>query len=153
MEIVNSEDPSGDAARGKNACNANLAALLLKQESLELVEVPHQDYAEMAKKSVPSSIGGAELKTVPLTSLSAITEQVANIGQFVSKKIASKLVFQQKAQVKLAAEAVTEHNKNIQKILEDIFDEKTVKMRWGAQLASPTTMWGIKRTKGCSLTR
>ena len=153
VQIIRSNDSSGDAARGKNATNAALAAMLVKSEQIDLVQIPHQDYSEVAKKLTPPYSLSKPIEIKPLTSFAAVAELSASITKYAAEKIANMFTFQRQQEIKMTAEAVTKHNKKIQDILEDIFDKKLVTARWGAQLASTTQMWGIKRSKDCSLTR
>lgn len=153
VQIVRSNDTSGDAARGKNAANAAIAAMLVKNQDIDLIEIPHENYAELATKTTPPHTSGKQLEVKPLISFEAVTQFISEITAYAAEKVSNLFVFQKQKQIMISTEAIKKHNDKIKEILIDIFDEKLVNARWGKQLASTTTMWGIKRNEGCSLTR
>lgn len=139
VTMVKSNDPSGAAARGINTANARLAALLVKKKDIQLVPAPMDDFQKLVGnmtapfQSTPPNLCPSGIEQLPKT--------LKKYAEYFSTESQAAQAYKTKKVPLIAQQKIAAHNAKIFKQLSSIFDEATVTARWGADLASKTTMW------------
>lgn len=139
VSMVRTNDPSGSAARGINAANSRLAALLIKKKDIQLVPAPMEDFTKLVGNMTPPATQPPP--NLCPSGIAQLPQALKKWASYFSTEGQAAEAYKIKKTPLIAQQKIAAHNLQILKQLSAIFDEATATAKWGLQLASKTTMW------------
>lgn len=137
-------DASGEARAGILACNAQLAALLVKPELLDIRPISTPDFqATAANLNAPTS---GSLTLIPCMNLDDIQRQGKLASEYFAKELSFSNIWRQKEAIKMNAEFVKKQNSITKKELVKVYGEQFTEFSWGIKLKSTVIAYEAYRS-------